>query len=394
MLECGMSVAPCEDTAGEESVTMRNVTRGLLCAISALALWPDFSAAAELPDNAAGSAIRRFAAAGVLWVWPAGSVIQGCFTNGTPEERALVVEGGQTWSSVANIRFDFGAAPGLRDCPVAAPFPPLRVAFGSGNLSHARLGTLALDRPNEKPTMFITTSTPSKRPIQVESTRATILHELGHVLGLKHEHQHPESACFHMVSWANLCAKRETERRLPSFIVTNWLPMIGEVNADYLAGWPYDPLSIMHYKYPSNTFTGPATTCAGARNYVLSEGDKAKIAKLYPKSLREQEDMIASQAPFVARAILSARELDQAGAERVAREAERIVRLGHPSLVGFRIDLGPGLANMKPSRGDKGSGALTSFATGAVEAAASACAKAEAPLQAGAAMQILRQGDH
>ncbi len=370
----------------------RHIICGFVLCFASTASF-DKPKANEPPDNIAGTAIRRYAAAGALWLWPAGSTIEGCFANGVGDERKLVVDGADAWMRHANIRFDFGPAPTYRNCPLTAPFPPTRVTFGSGNVSHARLGTYALDRPSEKPTMFIATTNATKKPIPVENLRATILHEFGHILGLKHEHQHPESACFHMVAWTQLCAKREQSARLPSFIVTNWLPMIGRVNPDYAVGAPYDPLSIMHYKFNAKNFTGPATTCAGPRNFSLSDGDTTRVTRLYPKSPDEQRLLIQSQAPLIARAILETGDLDQAAAERIAREGERIVRRAFVDLNAFRIDVASGMTQLKPGRSDRGSTSLTSFGAGAAEAAAAACAQAEAPLPPGAALQI-RRGDH
>jgi serralysin len=371
---------------------MQRIVIGCLMGLGAASL-AEAARAGEPPDTQASVALRRFAAASVVWIWPTGSTIEGCFTNGSQEERQLVVDGAKEWMQHANIRFDFGPTPVYRKCPATAPFPPTRVSFGSGNVSHARLGTFGSDRPNDKPTMFIATSNASQKPRPIEHVRATILHEFGHVLGIVHEHQHPESACFHMVAWTQLCAKREATVRLPGYIVTNWLPTIGQVNPDYAAGRPYDPLSIMHYKFPANNFTGPASTCVGPRNFTLSEGDKTKIARLYPKTRAEQQAMITSQGALIARAIVSAGDLDQTAAERMAREGERLVHNAFVDMQQFRIDVSAGVAELRPGRGDKGGVALASFGRGAAEAAVVACGKAEAPVSPNGALQI-RRGDH
>ena len=229
------------------------------------------SAETSAPDTLAASALRRFAAAGVLWLWPAGSAVDGCFSSGTPDDRRVFVEAAADWSSAANIRFDFGVAPTYRVCPQTAPFPTVRVQFGSGDASHAQVGTIALDRPSAKPNVFIVSlGGAGQKQRAPDLVRAISLHELGHVLGLRHEHQHPESACFYMVAWKDLCTRlpgyrTETAQRLPTKIVVNFLPMIGQANPDYAAGAPYDPLSIMHYKLSPGSFTGPANTCVGDR---------------------------------------------------------------------------------------------------------------------------------
>lgn len=359
---------------------------GLLCAI----MFAPLQTAAALaepdrPDTLAASALRRFAAAGVLWLWPAGSTIDGCFSSGTPDDRRVFVEAAGDWSSAANIRFDFGAAPGYRTCPQAPPFPTVRVQFGSGDASHAQVGTVALDRTGNKPNVFIVSlGGASQKQRAPDLVRAISLHELGHVLGLRHEHQHPESACFHMVAWQDLCTRlpgfrKEPPHILPTKIVTNFLPMIGQPNPDYAAGAPYDPLSIMHYKFSPGNFTGPASTCVGERINTLSKGDRRKIARYYPRDTKAQLEMIRTQGPIIARTILATPGLDQTAAERIAREGERIVRRAHPSLASFAIDLSAGLAQLPPGRSDRGSDALRGFGAGKAEAAAAQCATAAPP---------------
>jgi hypothetical protein len=125
----------------------------------------------------------------------------------------------------------------------------------------------------------------------------------------------------------------------------------------------------------------------------LSEGDRRKIARLYPKTREEQQAMILSQAPLIAREILSASGLDQAAAERLAREGERIVRRAFDDLQAFRIELTPGLSKLKAANTDLGGFALANLGKGSVEAAAAACAKAEAPLPQ-EALKLIRRGAH
>ena len=356
-----------------------------VCASVATAAEPDKA------DTLAASALRRFAAAGVLWLWPAGSTIEGCFSSGTPDDRRVFVDAAGEWASAANIRVDFGPfntgpAPTYRICPESAPFPPVRVQFGSGDASHAQVGTVALDRPSGKPNVFIVSlGGASKKQRAPDLVRAISLHELGHVLGLRHEHQHPESACFHMVAWKDLCTRlpgyrTETAQRLPTKIVVNFLPMIGQANPEYAAGAPYDPASIMHYKLSPGSFTGPASTCVGERITKLSDGDRRKIARFYPIDPKAQLDLIRSQAPILARIILATPDLDQTAAERLAREGERIVRRAHPGIGTFDIDLAAGLARLPVGRSDRGSDALKAFGAGKAEAAAAQCATANPPI--------------
>lgn len=135
------------------------------------------------------------------------------------------------------------------------------------------IGTEANKVPLDEPTLHLDSIDDLKEFHQ------TALHEFGHALGLKHEHQHPE----HDINWDKKTIYDRFERpdlsrqevydnffKLPtgeSLLVTN-----------------YDAKSIMHYGiHPSLTKDGRGVPL----NYTLSEGDKETIRKLYtPKKFQ------------------------------------------------------------------------------------------------------------
>jgi hypothetical protein len=141
----------------------------------------------------------------------------------------------------------------------------IRISFEKGGSSSA-LGTNALYLNfDNNPTMNFAWISVS-----------TILHEFGHVIGMTHEHQSPNSS----INWNK-----------PILYLFYWLAsgwdtnkvdrnIINQTDEDTHTSSPFDPLSIMLYYYPSILtldFKGTSETTR------LSGYDVEWIAKTYPK---------------------------------------------------------------------------------------------------------------
>eukprot|EP01043_Picozoa_sp_COSAG02_P055251 COSAG02_NODE_6378_length_3611_cov_203.740319_6_plen_345_part_01 len=116
--------------------------------------------------------------------------------------------------------------------------------------------------------------------------RGTVLHEFGHALGLKHEHQHPD---------AGIPYDEAKVLKLYSGPPHHWSEttirhnVLNPPNRSHVAG-KYDCDSIMHYTVEQKLLKHGHRSPLTKRNTVLSAGDKCFIAEMYPTP-----DQVAAQ---------------------------------------------------------------------------------------------------
>ena len=106
-------------------------------------------------------------------LWLPGSVLRVRFTEKNPRFERAVRRYLPLWSVYGNIAFEFSDD---KDADV-------RVAFGEGQGNWSYIGTDCMAIPLDQPTINFGF---------VDPPEINVLHEFGHVMGLRHEHNHPK----------------------------------------------------------------------------------------------------------------------------------------------------------------------------------------------------------
>lgn len=189
--------------------------------------------------------------------WAIGRVLPVTMRGGSPTMRDTWWKAARIWMEHANIVFQ----------PVAE-YGVIRVAFDPTAGSWSYIGTDALAIPANQATMNIGWG----------PDLSTNLHEIGHALGLIHEHQNPAAP----IPWdvravlrfykgpPNYWSERETYEQ----VINRY--------AGPLTNGGYDRNSIMEYPIDANLVTDK--TFAVGWNNSLSDMDKSFIGKIYPRS--------------------------------------------------------------------------------------------------------------
>lgn len=212
------------------------------------------------PDGARGVALTN-----ALWI--PGQTIRLAFLRGgkPPGGDSSIVErriqsAAKAWAEHANLTFQWveGAA-------------AIRISFEDAG-SWSYIGTTCLEHPEGSTMNFGWLSS----DLDESSFRAVVLHELGHALGMIHEHQSPAAG----IDWnhdavyeyydgpPNHWSRTEVEHNLFS-----------AYDATVTQFSAYDSQSIMAYPIPAEHLSSGDPV---GWNTELSDGDKAFIASLYP----------------------------------------------------------------------------------------------------------------
>jgi hypothetical protein len=199
--------------------------------------------------------IPEAAAAGSNLLWKPGRTLRIAFAGGTRAGRAVVMQAAAKWSKFANITFK----------EVATDPAEVRCSFVPGG-SWSYLGTEILTIPPDQPTMNIGWG----------PDLPTCLHELGHTLGLIHEHQNPAAG----IPW-----DQPKVFAYYSGPPNYWPPSETYANvitpySGPLTNGGYDRNSIMEYPIDAALLTDPSF--AVGWNQDLSAKDIHFIQKIYP----------------------------------------------------------------------------------------------------------------
>lgn len=197
-------------------------------------------------------------------LWQNGRTLTVAFLDGHDELRARIEPVAHRWSEHANLTFDFGNHAD----------PVIRISFEQAG-SWSYLGTDALALDPDQPTMNFGWLRPESGDDEV---RRVVLHEFGHALACIHEHQNPEGGVpwdvdkvyAHYGGPPNHWPKAQVYRNL-----------LQKYDRESTASSGFDQDSIMLYPIPKELTVGGFEV---GWNTDLSEGDKAMIARMYPKA--------------------------------------------------------------------------------------------------------------
>lgn len=193
-------------------------------------------------------------------LWAPGRQLRIAFEGDVPcDVQHAVMNVACQWTCYGNIRFVL-----IQD--LARAHIRIQMLPSGSDINRSYIGTDAL-RAND-PTMTL-----SEWPGDEHFVR-NVLHEFGHVLGLEHEHQHPDAD----IPWdtEKLLAAAQAGGLSEADIRRDFLDRI-ERRGSLLR--PYDRDSIMHYPIPNGATLGDWSVGV---NSVLSEGDKALMRLAYP----------------------------------------------------------------------------------------------------------------
>lgn len=231
--------------------------------------------------------------------WEPGQVVKVKFMpGGGPVLRSKVVSLAKEWEKYGNVKFEF--------LPDYASNTNIRVKLGKDNGHNSAVGTLCNTYAQDEYTLHLDTlyladfdyyialmkrdgyTRPYSEGVfrqymgrypnhwNEKEIYATVVHEFGHALGLKHEQSFPGAIKWNKADSVYAYYK-ETQGWDRDMVDHN---VFNVVDQFYTNGTAYDSKSIMHYSVETWQTTDGKTV---GNNYSLSDGDKSLIAALYPR---------------------------------------------------------------------------------------------------------------
>ncbi|MDU1905757.1 MAG: FG-GAP-like repeat-containing protein, partial [Dysgonomonas sp.] len=189
------------------------------------------------------------------------------FLNGSSYLQNKVKTFANEWSKYANIKFEYVTSSQNADVKVA-------FKWNNDKSSWSHVGTYCRNIAQNQPSMNFGWF--DEYTSDTEFSR-TVIHEFGHALGLKHEHQHPTNS----IQWNKpvVYAYYAQQGWNQAKVDQNIFARLSTTQTNYSA---YDGYSIMHYHIPaSHTIDGYTV----GWNTVLSTTDKKFIGEQYPLSV-------------------------------------------------------------------------------------------------------------
>jgi len=173
--------------------------------------------------------------------WVNGTVLHYCFLDGPEPQRQAVRDAFTEWKDLG-IGLEFMEVTDRSEAEV-------RIAFDQSDGSWSYVGRDVLGIPIAEPTMNFGWD------LTDDYGRTTALHEIGHTLGLPHEHQNPfagivwdEAKVYDYFAGApNLWSQQQTYHNV-----------LRKLDPAEVEGSEWDPDSVMEYWFPAGLISEPA----------------------------------------------------------------------------------------------------------------------------------------
>ena len=212
-----------------------------------------------------------------LKLWRVGALTVS-FKGGDALLHRKIAETAKIWTQYGNIEFDFGYDGDTQQFRLWQPSDESHIRVGFEYKGYWSLVGTDSDDPQIVPPGGITLNLENFDNELPNGWEGTVLHEFGHALGFKHEHQSPYLECD--FDWRTVYRYFANYHNWPKAKVDHNLRQLQAGGLTYSA---HDANSIMHYGFPAWMFLSKENSpCFTSRNHTLSEEDKHMMERAYP----------------------------------------------------------------------------------------------------------------
>lgn len=196
--------------------------------------------------------------------WANGTELTYGFLAGPESQKAAMRRAFDVWKNIG-IGLTFRERPDVQEALV-------RIAFANDG-SWSYVGRDVLDIPTTEPTMNI--------GWDISNDLDTGVHEIGHTLGLQHEHQNPNAGIVWNEEAVYTALAAPPNRWSRSKTLSN---IIAKLDPRDVSGTTWDPDSIMHYPFGPGMIISPAQYANGVQPAGgLSPLDVQWVRACYPQ---------------------------------------------------------------------------------------------------------------